>query len=217
MYDTRIVLIGAPGSGKGTQAQYLTELLGVPHLSTGQMFREEIKAETTLGLKLKDLLESGHFAPDDVTLELVSKRISADDCQKGFILDGFPRNLPQAEIFSKMLEDSPNKIDVAIEIDVPEDLVIDRIIHRATCAKCGAIYHYKHNTPGKACSRCGGTEFVRRADDTEETVRERLHIYRTVTAPILEFYREKGLLERVDGTGTIDEVSERIKKIIEHA
>ena len=214
--DTRIVLIGAPGCGKGTQAQYLTGLLGVPHLSTGQMFREEIRKQTSLGIKLKDLLESGHFAPDEVTLELVEKRIFASECRKGFILDGFPRNLPQAEAFEKVLSAHGISLDTAIELEVPEDLVVDRIIHRATCARCGAVYHEQNQMPKEGCTRCGSKEFVHRADDNKETVLERLAIYRTVTAPILDFYREKGLLKSVDGTGTIDEVSKRIKKMIEH-
>ena len=211
-----LVLTGAPGTGKGTQAGVLKRELGLCHLSAGEMLREEIRKGTEIGKKLEPLLAKGNFAPDDLIIEMVSKRIAASDCNKGFILDGFPRTVCQAESLDKMLIERGIKLDVVIEIVVPDDVIIERILGRYTCVKCGENYSDKFYKPRVAgvCNICGGTEFSKRIDDTCETVKKRLENYREVTYPTIEYYEKKDLLEKVNGNGNVEVVADRIAKII---
>ncbi len=213
-----IVLMGPPGGGKGTQARLLHDRLRIPHLSTGEMLREEARSGSELGQKIKELIDKGNFVPDEMSISLISQKLGSEECSKGFILDGFPRTVPQAMALDKMMKDHDLKLDVVIEIQVPDEYVIERIVGRYMCATCGAMYHDKFKQPkvlGR-CDVCGGTKFVRREDDNYETVVSRLRKYRAVTAPVLPYYEERGLLVCVDGTGSIDTVCEKIKKVIGH-
>ena len=211
-----LVMTGAPGTGKGTQAGVLKRELGLCHLSAGEMLRDEISKGTAIGKKLEPLLAEGNFAPDELIIEMVAKRIAEKDCDKGFILDGFPRNVVQAEFLDKMLEEQGIKLDAVIEIVVPDDVIIERILGRYTCVACGENYSDKFYKPKVAgvCDICGGTEFSKRIDDTRETIEKRLKKYRDVTYPTIKYYKQKGLLERIDGNGNVAVVAERIAKII---
>lgn len=211
-----LVLTGAPGTGKGTQAGVLKRELGLCHLSAGEMLREEIRKGTEIGKKLEPLLAAGNFAPDELIVEMVSKRIEEKDCERGFILDGFPRNVAQAEALSKMLVSRGIKLDAVIEIVVPDDVIIERILGRYSCIKCGENYSDKFYKPRVAgvCDICGGTEFSKRIDDTKETVKKRLEKYKEVTYPTIKYYEDKDLLERIDGDGNVGVVAERIAKVI---
>ncbi len=213
-----IVLMGPPGGGKGTQARLLHDRLHIPHLSTGEMLREEARSGSELGQKIKELIDKGNFVPDEMSISLISQKLDSEECSKGFILDGFPRTVPQAMALDKMMKDRDLKLDVVIEIQVPDEYVIERIVGRYMCATCGTMYHDKFKqpkVPGR-CDVCGGTKFVRREDDNYETVVSRLRKYRAVTAPVLPYYEERGLLVCVDGTGSIETVCEKIKKVIGH-
>ena len=211
-----LVLTGAPGTGKGTQAGVLKRELGLCHLSAGEMLREEIRKGTEIGKKLEPLLAAGNFAPDELIVEMVSKRIEEKDCDRGFILDGFPRNVAQAEVLSKMLISHGIKLDAVIEIVVPDDVIIERILGRYSCVKCGENYSDKFYRPRVegVCDICGGTEFSKRIDDTQETVKKRLEKYKEVTYPTIKYYEDKDLLERIDGDGNVGVVAERIAKVI---
>jgi len=211
-----LILMGAPGSGKGTQAKILQEKLGIPQLSTGDMFRQEAASGSALGKQIKDLIDKGSFVPDEITISLIRGKLKSPECVNGFILDGFPRTLPQAEVLDKMLSDMGSQITKVIEISVPDEYVIERIVGRYTCAVCGTGYHDVFKKPAQegVCDKCHGKDFVRRADDNRETVEARLEKYHAMTAPILPFYEKKGLLVSIDGTGSIDAVSERVKKVI---
>ncbi len=213
-----IVLMGPPGGGKGTQARILHERLGIPHWSTGEMLRKETLSGSELGLQIKELIDNGNLVPDDLGISLIAQKLDGEKCLRGFIFDGFPRTLPQATALEKMMRDRNLNLEVVIEIQVPDESVIERIVGRYMCAKCSAMYHNKFKKPlnfGR-CDSCQGTDFVRRFDDTYETVVSRLRKYRAVTSPVLPYYEERGLLVCVDGTGTIDMVSEKIKKVIGH-
>jgi len=209
-----IILLGAPGAGKGTQAQILKETLNIPKLSTGDMLREAVAKGTEIGKKADKIMKAGQLVPDDVIVSMVRARIAEPDCLGGFILDGFPRTLTQAQFL-----DGPGtaqKIDKVIEIKVDDKALIARIAGRFTCAKCGAGYN-KETKPTAAsgiCDNCGSTEFVFRADDKAETVAARLKAYNDQTAPLLPYYREKGILFSVDGMADIDQVTGAIKKIV---
>lgn len=211
-----LVLTGAPGTGKGTQAGVLKRELGLCHLSAGEMLREEIRKGTEIGKKLEPLLAKGNFAPDELIIEMVSKRIAQSDCDKGFILDGFPRTVLQAEALDEMLIERDIKLDAVIEIVVPDNIIIERILGRYTCVKCGENYSDKFYKPEVAgvCDVCGGTEFSKRIDDTCETIEKRIQKYRDVTYPTIKYYEQKGLLEKVDGNGNVGVVAERIAKVI---
>ena len=211
-----LILMGAPGSGKGTQAKILQEKLGIPQLSTGDMFRQEVASGSDLGKQIKSLIDKGSFVPDEMTISLIRGRLKSSECANGFILDGFPRTLPQAEALDKLLSDMGSQITKVIEINVPDEYVVERIVGRYTCAVCGTGYHDVFKKPAQegVCDKCHGKEFVRRSDDNRETVEARLEKYRAMTAPILPFYEKKGLLVSIDGTGAIDAVSERVKKVI---
>ena len=212
----RLIFLGPPGAGKGTQAKRLTDKYGIPQLSTGDMLRAAVKAESDIGKKAKAVMDAGGLVSDDIVNQIVSERIEAPDCAKGFVLDGFPRTEPQAEALDAMLAKKGKKIDAVIEIAVDEAALIERISGRFTCAKCGTGYHDKFHRPKKdgICDKCGSTEFVRRADDNAETVKARLVAYRKQTAPILPYYKAKGLLHSVDGMADMSEVARQIDRVL---
>ncbi|MBX6422019.1 adenylate kinase [Thermosulfurimonas sp. F29] len=210
-----IVFLGPPGAGKGTQAKRITERYGIPQISTGDMFREHLSKGTELGKKAKEYMDKGQLVPDEIVLGMVEERLKQPDCEKGFILDGFPRTVPQAEALDEMLAKWGKKIDYAIAIEVPDEELVKRLTGRRTCKNCGMMYHVIFKPPkveGK-CDACGG-ELYQRADDNEETVRNRLKVYHESTAPLIDYYEKKGVLHRVDGMGSIDEIFERIVKIL---
>ncbi len=203
----RLVLLGAPGAGKGTLAKQLSKALGVVHISTGDIFREEVAAGTELGKKAKSYMDRGALVPDEVVIGMVKQRLSRPDVNAGFILDGFPRTVPQAEALDKVLEESNQPLDAVLDIVVPEETVVRRLSGRRVCRQCGAIYHID-NMPTKqegVCDKCGG-EVYERDDDQPEAIRQRLKVYAEATAPLTDYYRTKGLLRPVDGTGTPEEV-----------
>ena len=211
-----IIFTGVPGCGKGTQARILKDKLHIAHLSTGEMLRAEASKATPLGLEIKALLDRGEFATDDMIIDMVSKRIAEKDCENGFILDGFPRTLPQAEALEKMLKKHGITLDAVIEIQVPDEIIMERILGRYACMKCGAGYHDKFQKPKiyGVCDVCGGTDFYRRVDDNRTTVQNRLVNYRALTYPTIPYFEKKGLLRCVDGTGTIEAVSKKIDSIL---
>ncbi len=205
-----IVLIGPPGSGKGTQAEILERWLHIPHLSTGDMLREAAATGSELGLKIKALIDGGNFVPDDVMTPFVVEKLNSSECKDGFILDGFPRNVAQARLLDELLAKRNMKIDVAIKLQVPDSYVTTRILHRAKCAACGHVYQ-QNDARSEHCPACGSADFTQRADDNLETVKSRLKTYRLVTAPVVPYYEERGLLVCIDGIGSIKEVAERIR------
>lgn len=212
-----LILLGPPGAGKGTQAKLLQDKFGVIQLSTGDMLRAEIAAGTELGKKVKTIMESGDLVPDDLIVALIAQRIDKPDCCNGFVLDGFPRTIPQAQALDTMLTARGLKINHVIEIRVDDQAMVERITGRYTCARCGAGYHDTLSKPRIAgvCDRCGSTEFTRRADDNAETVRARLKAYHAQTAPIVAFYRQQGVLRGVDGMAPIDEVERQLTAIVD--
>ena len=211
-----VVLTGAPGCGKGTQARLLKEKAHICHLSTGEMLRAEAAKKTPEGLALKEVLDKGGFATDEMIINMVSKRIDEDDCKNGFILDGFPRTLRQAEVLEKMLAEKGIKLNAVIEIQVPDEIIMERILGRYACMKCGQGYHDKFQKPKVygVCDVCGGTEFYRRIDDNRSTVQNRLVNYRALTYPTIPFFEKKGLLRTVDGTGSIMAVAAKIDDVL---
>lgn len=211
-----VVFTGAPGCGKGTQARILKEKVAICHLSTGEMLRAEAAKGTPLGLEIKALLDKGEFATDEMIINMVSKRIDDDDCRNGFILDGFPRTLHQAEVLDEMLDRKGINLDAVIEIQVPDEIIMERILGRYACMKCGQGYHDKFQKPKVygVCDVCGGTDFFRRVDDNKTTVQNRLVNYRALTYPTIPYYEKKGLLRCVDGTGTIEAVSNKVDSIL---
>jgi adenylate kinase len=214
-----LVLLGPPGAGKGTQAARLKKRYGVAHLSTGDMLREAVAAGSELGKEAEGIMARGQLVPDGLINRLVADRIARPDCARGFILDGFPRTTAQAKALDDLLAERSLKLDAVIEFAVDDDALVKRIAGRYACAKCGALYHDSSKptkVPGK-CDACGSTQFVRRADDKPETVRARLKAYHEQTAPLLPYYRAKGLLVTVDGMADIEHVSEQIVRQIEAA
>lgn len=211
-----LVITGAPGTGKGTQAGVLKREFGICHLSAGEMLREEIRKGSEVGKKLEPLLAGGNFAPDELIIEMVSRRIEEADCANGFILDGFPRTIKQAEFLDGMLAEKGIKLDAVLEILVPDEIIVDRIMGRYTCVTCGENYSDKFHKPKVAgvCDICGGFKFSKRLDDTRETVEKRLVKYRDFTYPTISYYRDKGVLRSVDGNGTVDVVAARIDKLL---
>jgi adenylate kinase len=210
----RVILLGAPGAGKGTQARKLSETFGVPHVATGDMFRAAVNAGTPMGMAAKKFMDRGELVPDDVTIGVVEERLSHPDVKVGFVMDGFPRTAAQATAFDALLAKMGKRLDAAIELAVPRELLIKRVTSRRECAKCQASYHIE---PGEdapaACSRCGG-ELVQRADDAEATVLKRLGVYERQTAPLIAYYKGAGLLRTVDGTKDVAEVSSAIAAIV---
>ncbi|HDD53243.1 MAG: adenylate kinase [Aquificota bacterium] len=210
-----IIMLGPPGAGKGTQAKMLVERLGIPQISTGDMLREAVKEGTELGKKAKEFMDAGKLVPDEVVIGIVKERLAQPDCEKGFILDGFPRTIPQAEALDKVLEELGKKIDYVINVAVPNEELITRLTGRRTCRQCGAMYHVVFNPPkeeGK-CDKCGG-ELYQRDDDKEETIRQRLEVYEAQTAPLIDYYGKKGVLYNIDGTGSIEEIFQGILKVL---
>lgn len=212
----KIILLGAPGAGKGTQAQRITAKYGIPQISTGDIFRANIKEGTELGKKAKTYMDAGALVPDELVCDLVVDRISQDDCSKGYILDGFPRTIPQAEELKKALAAKGEKVDYAIEIDVPDQLIIDRMGGRRVCPNCGAVYHLETLKPKKEgiCDKCG-EKLILREDDKAETVKKRLDIYHEQTQPLVDYYTKEGILHSIDGTKSLDVVFDEIIDILE--
>ena len=211
-----MILIGPPGAGKGTQANRIEEFLSIGNLSTGALLRDAIASESELGKKAKVLVEGGNFVPDDIMIVIVSARIDEPDCKNGFILDGFPRTLVQAEALDRLLEDKGRKLDAVIEIQLDDDAVVERITGRFACEKCGEGYHKAYKLPAveDVCDVCGGTEFAQRADDSEEKVRTRQALYHEQTAPIIPYYEKRGILRSVDGTKELDDVTRQLKEVL---
>jgi adenylate kinase len=211
-----LILLGPPGCGKGTQAKRLQETHSIVQLSTGDMLRAEVGSGSDLGAQAKEIIEAGGLVSDDIIVSMISKRIDQEDCEAGFILDGFPRTMPQAAALDEMLDDKGLRIDHVLEIEVDDAAMVKRITGRYSCDDCGAGYHDEFKMPAVdgVCDECGGTAFTRRADDNEETVRERLAAYHDQTAPVAEYYRGKGNLTGVDGMAAIDEVTDKLNQIV---
>lgn len=211
----KIVMLGAPGAGKGTQAKRIAAKFSIPHISTGDIFRANIKNNTPLGAKAKSYMDKGELVPDELVIELIMDRFAQDDCVNGYVLDGFPRTIPQAEELDKALKSVNDNLDYAIDVEVPDDNIINRMSGRRTCVNCGATYHIVHNPPKveNECDTCNG-ELILRDDDKPETVKNRLDVYHTQTEPLLKYYTEKGILYTVDGTQDMDTVFDSICKIV---
>lgn len=213
----RIVLLGGPGSGKGTQAKKLVDKLGIPQISTGDIFRAALKEGTPMGLKAKTYMDKGELVPDDVVIGVVEERLTKPDLDKGYMLDGFPRTLAQAEALDKIIVSQGKSIDHAILVDVPDEELVARLSGRRTCpnSDCGKMYHVMFNRPKHdgICDACG-SELYQRDDDSEATIRERLTVYNSQTAPLIDYYDKKQLLRRVAGVGPIDEIFASIQKVL---
>lgn len=211
-----LVMFGPPGAGKGTQAQRIQKNLSLVQLSTGDMLRAAKEAGTPVGLKAKAAMETGQLVTDDIVVGIIAERISEDDCKNGFILDGFPRTVAQAEALDVMLTEKGLKLNHVVEMEVDDAVIVERVSGRFTCATCNEGYHdsFKPTKVEGICDECGGTEFIRRPDDNAETVASRLKAYHEQTAPLLPYYREKGLLRTVDGMSSIDEVGRQISEVL---
>lgn len=207
-----IIFLGAPGAGKGTQAERVADAYGIPTVSTGNIIREALSNGTEMGIKAKTYIEAGKLVPDDVVIGIIQERLAKDDCKGGFILDGFPRTIPQAEA----LEDMGVKIDKVVDIEVPDEAIKERMSGRRVCPKCGSTYHLVTKKPkvDGICDRCGA-ELVQRKDDAPETVSDRLNVYHTQTEPLKDFYNKRGSLAVVDGVGSVSEIAERVKAALE--
>lgn len=210
-----IVMLGAPGAGKGTQADLICAEYNIPHISTGDIFRANIKNGTELGKRAKAYMDKGELVPDQLTVEILLDRVAQDDCKEGYVLDGFPRTIPQAEVLDDALGKLSAKVDHAINVDVPDDAIVARMSGRRSCPDCGTVYHIVYNKPAKdgTCDKCGAS-LVQRADDAEETVRNRLKVYHDQTAPLIDFYEKKGALKTVDGTQDMKQVTDNIFAIL---
>jgi adenylate kinase len=206
----RVVLVGPPGAGKGTQAQFIASHLAIPKVSTGDIFRYNVSAGTELGRQAKAFMDRGDLVPDEVTIAMVKSRLAEDDAQSGFLLDGFPRNVPQAETLKKMLADWGLRLELVLELVVDHDEVIRRLSGRRTCRKCGRVWHVAFDPPSVAdkCDECGG-ELFQRDDDREETIRHRLEVYQQQTQPLISYYADEGILLGIDATGPVDDVTDR--------
>jgi adenylate kinase len=206
----RVVLVGPPGAGKGTQAQFIASHLAIPKVSTGDIFRYNVSAGTGLGRQAKAYMDRGDLVPDEVTVAMVASRLQEDDALSGFLLDGFPRNLPQAETLKKMLADWGIRLDLVLELVVDHDEVIRRLSGRRTCRKCGRVWHIAFDPPSVSgkCDECGG-ELFQRDDDREETIRHRLEVYEQQTQPLISYYADEGILLGIDATGPVEDVTER--------
>ena len=211
-----LIMLGAPGAGKGTQAVRIKEKFDIPHISTGDIFRANIKNGTELGNKAKAYMDKGELVPDELVCDLVVSRLKENDCEKGFILDGFPRTLGQADSLDKALDSFGKKIDYAIDIEVPDSAIVKRMSGRRLCESCGAGYSIFINPPKVegVCDKCGG-KVIQRDDDKEETVLNRLNVYHEQTQPLIDYYKDKGCLKEIDGTKMPDEIFEAIVKIVE--
>ncbi|HEY1320818.1 MAG TPA: adenylate kinase [Streptosporangiaceae bacterium] len=206
----RLVLVGPPGAGKGTQAQFLSSHLSIPKISTGDIFRDNVSHGTALGRRAQAYMERGDLVPDEVTIAMVTDRLADDDTGAGFLLDGFPRNVPQAETLKKMLSAWDTRLDVVLELVVDDDEVVRRLSGRRTCRRCGRVWHTNFDPPSRPgiCDDCGG-ELFQRDDDREETIRHRLEVYQQQTSPLIAFYADEGILLGIDATGPVDEITDR--------
>ncbi|KXO15978.1 adenylate kinase [Peptoniphilus sp. GNH] len=213
----RLVILGPPGAGKGTQAQYIVDEYKIPHISTGDIFRENIKNGTDLGKKAKSYMDNGHLVPDELVNEIVADRLRKDDCKDGFLLDGYPRTVSQAVVLDSELAKMGKALDRVINVEVPAKILIKRAVGRRICKTCGATYHTEFNPP-KVAGKCDsdGTDLIQRDDDTEETVKTRIEVYENQTAPLIDYYKAQALLLTVDGQGDIKEVFQAIKKGLEN-
>ncbi|MEG9194681.1 MAG: adenylate kinase [Candidatus Methanoglobus sp.] len=211
-----LILLGAPGAGKGTQAKFIVEKYGIPQISTGDMLREAVAKGTELGKKAKEFMSQGRLVPDEIVIGIVKERLRQKDCEWGFILDGFPRTIAQAEALDRIMAEMGRKIDAVINISVPEEEIVRRIVNRRICRECGAIYHLIYDPPKRPgiCDKCGG-ELYQRDDDREEVVRQRFAVYRKSTQPLIDYYRKRGVLYEVDGTKDIESVKSEILSILE--
>ena len=211
----KIIMLGAPGAGKGTQADKIAQKYSIPHISTGDIFRKNIKEGTALGKEAKQYMDEGKLVPDELTVRILLDRVASDDCSRGYILDGFPRTIPQAEALEKKLGELDDDIDFAINVDVPDENIVNRMSGRRACPKCGATYHIKHIPPKKEgiCDECGA-ELIIRDDDKPETVQNRLKVYHEQTQPLIDFYTAKGVLKTVDGTVDMKDVFAAITAIL---
>jgi len=207
----KLIMLGAPGSGKGTQAKFITQKYALPQISTGDLLRDAVKRETVLGIKAKEFLNTGTLVPDEIVLELLKERLLNDDCSNGFILDGYPRNLTQAKQLANITD-----IDLVVNIDVDYSLLVTRITGRRTCKKCGAIFHIEFNPPTQeeTCDKCSG-DLYQRTDDTEEIVKKRLETYENQTKPLIEHYTSQGNLKTLISDGTIDKMRQKVIKLLE--
>ena len=211
----KIIMLGAPGAGKGSQASRIAKEYQLPHISTGDIFRANLKEETELGKRAKSFMDKGELVPDDITIAMLLDRIHKEDCKNGYILDGFPRTIPQAEALKEALAKKDEKIDLALDVEASDELIIKRMAGRRTCPACGAIYHIVTLPPKTEgiCDRCGA-DLIQRKDDNEETVKNRLKIYHEVTEPLISYYKKEGILEEIDGAEELDKVFEKVKTII---
>ncbi|MCR5399872.1 MAG: adenylate kinase [Lachnospiraceae bacterium] len=212
----KIIMLGAPGAGKGTQAKMIAEKYDIPHVSTGDIFRANIKNGTDLGKEAKSYMDKGQLVPDELTVRILLDRVAKDDCKNGYVLDGFPRTIPQAEVLDAELTKLGDKVDFAIDVDVPDENIIRRMGGRRACVTCGATYHIEHVPPKKEgiCDKCG-SELILRDDDKPETVKNRLDVYHKQTQPLIEYYNKKNILHTVDGTVDMKDVFDSIIKVLE--
>ncbi|MFC6086653.1 adenylate kinase [Sphaerisporangium aureirubrum] len=211
----RLVLVGPPGAGKGTQAQFIASNLSIPKISTGDIFRANVSGGTELGKLAKEYMDRGDLVPDEVTIAMVRDRLSAPDAQEGFLLDGFPRNVPQAQTLNKMLAEFGTALDLVLELVVDDEEVVRRLAGRRTCRSCGKVWHVVFDPSSKegVCDVCGGQLF-QRDDDREETIRHRLEVYQQQTAPLISFYADEGILHGVDATGPVEEITQRAMQVL---
>lgn len=211
----KIIMLGAPGAGKGTQAKMIAEKYGIPHISTGDIFRYNIKNGTELGKEAKKYMDQGLLVPDELTVKILLGRVAQDDCKNGYVLDGFPRTIPQAEVLEEALTKLGDRIDYAINVEVPDENIVKRMGGRRACVNCGATYHIEHVPPKKEgiCDNCG-SELILRDDDKPETVKNRLSVYHKQTQPLIDFYNGKGVLRTVDGTVDMKDVFNAIVAIL---
>lgn len=213
----KIILLGPPGAGKGTQAKSISNKYKIPHISTGDIFRKNISEKTVLGIEAKKYMDNGQLVPDSLTIDLVKSRLQEDDCSNGFLLDGFPRTVAQAEALDEFLNDTNVKLDTTLLIDVPREFILERMTGRRVCPSCGASYHVSFNPPKREgkCDICG-SEIIQRADDSAATVNKRLDVYEAQTQPLIDYYTEKGLLSKVDGTQAINDVFKSICTLLDN-
>lgn len=211
----KIIMLGAPGAGKGTQAKRIAEKYQIPHISTGDIFRANIKGGTELGMKAKSYMDQGQLVPDEITIGMLMDRINGEDCKNGYVLDGFPRTIPQAESLTKALNERGEAVDYAINVDVPDENIVNRMAGRRACLSCGATYHIVYNPPKKEgiCDVCG-EKLVLRDDDKPETVQKRLSVYHDQTQPLIDYYKKAGVLANVDGTQDMEQVFQDIVAVL---
>ena len=211
-----MILLGLPGVGKGTQAKKMEENLKIPHIATGDIFRKAIKNETPLGKKAKSFIDAGELVPDEVTIGIVEERLSEADCEDGFILDGFPRTIAQAEALDEILAEQNRELDLAIYLQAEIDILVKRLAGRRVCEDCGEVYHIENDPPEVegVCDKCGG-KVIQRSDDQKETVKKRIEVNKEKTAKLADYYQEKGILHEVQSTGGIEKVQHRLIKLIE--